>query len=71
MWNVLNLQPEGFTKDMLVQAIECWLDHCTNVLQPLVVSRGTLISCLIKPGWFSLLIQAAHTFCMLMICYSS
>jgi len=39
---------------MLLQAVRHWLDHCTNILQPLVISRGTLISCFIKPGWFSL-----------------
>jgi len=50
----LYLQPHGFTKDMLLQAVRCWLDYCTNVLQPLVVSRGTLISCFIKPGLFLL-----------------
>jgi len=49
-----HLQPQGFTKEMLLQAVRHWLDHCTNILQPLVISRGTLISCFIKPGWFLL-----------------
>jgi len=50
--NALNLQPDGFTKDILLQAFRHWLNYCTTVLQPLVINHGTLISCFVKPGWF-------------------